>query len=61
MAAGWRVHVEIDLRRGLPVIADVGEDGGDETEEGFGVWEDASDAGAALDLLVDAFGEIGGP
>ena len=43
------------------MVANVGEDGGDETEKGFRVWEDASDAGAALDLLVDAFGEIGGP
>ena len=60
MAAGWRVHVEIELRRGFPVIADVAEQSGDEAKEGFRVWEDASDAGAAFDLLVDAFSGVGG-
>jgi hypothetical protein len=36
LAAGWRVHVEIELRRGFPVIADVGEQSGDEAKEDLG-------------------------
>ena len=40
---------------------DVGEDGSDETDHGGLVGEDADDAGAAFDLLVDPLDRVGGP
>jgi hypothetical protein len=58
--AGWRVDVEIELRRSFPVIGDVGEQSGDEAKEGLRVWEDAGDAGTAFDLLAEAFCHVGG-
>ena len=43
------------------MLALVNEQSADEAKEGLGVREDANDAGAPLDLLVEAFGEVGGP
>ena len=42
------------------MIADIAEDSGDESEEGFRVGEDASDACSAFDFLAEAFCGVGG-
>ena len=42
------------------MFANVAEESRDESEEGFGVWEDAGDAGSAFDFLTEAFSGVGG-
>ena len=59
MLVRWRVHVEVSFG-GFPVVADFVEHGTDQAQEGGWVWEDAGDAGAAFEFLVDAFERIGG-
>lgn len=59
MLLGRRVHVEVGFGGG-PVVVDLVEDGADQAQERFGCGEDAGDAGAALDLLVEALGGVGG-
>jgi hypothetical protein len=43
----------------LPFVVDVGQDGADEADHGWLVGEDADDAGAAFDLLVDPLEGLG--
>ena len=52
-------HVEVDFS-GFPVVAGFGQEGGDQAEEGWFIGEDAGDASAAFEFLVDAFERIGG-
>ncbi len=52
-------HVEVDYS-GFPVVAGLGQEGGNQAQEGGFVGEDAGDAGAAFEFLVDAFQRIGG-
>lgn len=52
-------QVEIDFA-GHPLLVALGEQGGDESQTGCGVGEDRNDAGAALDLAIDAFRTGGG-
>ena len=52
-------HVEVNFS-GFPIVAGFAEEGGDEAQEGMFVGEDARDAGAAFEFLVDAFQSIGG-
>ena len=56
---GRRVHVEVGFGGG-PVVVDFVEDGADQAQKGFAAGEDAGDTGAALDLLVEALGGVGG-
>jgi len=53
------VHVEVDFS-GFPIVAGLGQEGGDQAEEGFFIREDAGDSGAAFEFLVDAFQCVGG-
>lgn len=53
------MHVEVDFS-GFPFFAGFTEESGDQTEKGVFVGENASDAGAAFEFLVDAFERIGG-
>ena len=55
-----QVHVEVENWGGLPVIGDIEEESGDETEKGFGVRKDANDSGAAFDFLTEPLGGVGG-
>ena len=52
-------HVEIEFS-GFPVVAGLGQEGGDQAQEGLFIGEDAGHAGAAFEFLVDAFQRIGG-
>ena len=52
-------HVEVDFS-GFPFVAGLGQEGGDEAEEGGFVGEDPGDARAAFEFLVDAFQRVGG-
>ena len=45
---------------GFPVVGDFHEDGGNQTQAAGFVWEDGGDPGAAFDLFVDGFAEVGG-
>ena len=45
---------------GEPVVGEFAGDGGDQAQEGGGVWEEGGDAGSAADLLVEVFEEVGG-
>jgi len=56
---GRRVHVERGFG-GEPVVGEFAGDGGDQAQEGGGVWEEGGDAGSAADLLVEVFEEVGG-
>jgi hypothetical protein len=53
------LHVEVDFL-GFAFFAGFTEESGDQTEKGGFVGENASDAGAAFEFLVDAFERIGG-
>ena len=53
------MQVEIDLA-GHPLLVALGEERGNEAQTGRSVGEDRGDAGAALDLAVDAFEAVGG-
>lgn len=53
-------HVEVNLSS-FPFIADLGEDGADQAQEGGFVWEESGDAGAAFEFLINAFERIAGP
>jgi hypothetical protein len=53
------LHVEVNFG-GLPFIADFVEQGGDQTQEGGFIGEEAGDAGAAFEFLVDAFQGVAG-
>ena len=48
-------HAEVDCS-GFPVVAGLGQEGGDQAEEGMFIGEDAGHAGAAFEFLVDANG-----
>ena len=54
---GWSVilgvPVDIDAVGGCPVLVDLGEDGGDEADQGLAVGEDADLLGSSLDFLLD--------
>ena len=52
-------HVEVDFS-GFPIVAGLGQEGGDQAQERFFIGEDAGDAGAAFEFLVDAFQGVGG-
>ena len=52
-------HVEVDCS-GFPIVAGFGQEGGDQAEEGFFVGENAGDAGAAFEFLVDPFQRVAG-
>ena len=52
------MQVEIDLA-GHPVLVALGEPCRNEAQAGRGVGEDRGDAGAALDLAVEAFEAVG--
>ena len=54
------MHVEVEVSSGFPVVGDVAEESGDQAQERGGIGKDANHASAAFELLVDAFGEIGG-
>ena len=56
---GGRDHVEIGFG-GEPVVGEFAGDGGDQAQEGGGVWEEGGDAGSAADLFVEVFEEVGG-
>ena len=51
-------HVEVDFSS-FPVVAGLGQEGGDQAEQGFFIGEDAGHAGAAFEFLVDPFQRIG--
>jgi hypothetical protein len=53
------LHVEVNFS-GFPFLAGLGEQRGDETEEGSFVGKDAGDAGAAFDFLIQALQRVGG-
>lgn len=53
------VHVEVDFS-GFPIVAGFGQEGGDQAKERFFIREDAGDAGAAFEFLVNAFQRVGG-
>ena len=53
-------HVEVNFCC-FPIVAGFAQERGDQPEEGFFVGENAGDAGAAFEFLVDAFQRIGGP
>ena len=55
---GSGFHVEIDFAF-EPFFIGLGEQGGDQAQAGGGVGEDRSDAGATLDLPVDALQAVG--
>ena len=52
-------HVEVNFA-GFPFVAGFAEEGGDEAQEGGFIGEEAGDAGAAFEFLVDAFERVGG-
>ena len=52
-------HVEVDFS-GFPVVAGLGQKGGDQAQEGGFIGEDAGHPGAAFEFLVDAFQRVGG-
>ena len=52
-------HVEVDFS-GFPIVAGFAEERRDQAQEGGFIGEDAGDAGAAFEFLVDAFQRIGG-
>ena len=53
------IHVEVNFG-GLPFVADFVEQGGDQAQEGGFIWEEAGDAGAAFEFLVDPFQSVAG-
>jgi len=56
---GWRFHVEVDFS-GFPLVADLDEQGGDESKDRSFIGEQTGDASATFDFLVDALQRIGG-
>ena len=52
-------HVEVNFV-GLPFIAGFVEQGGDQAQEGGFIGEEAGDAGAAFEFLVDPFQGVAG-
>ena len=52
-------HGEVNFG-GLPFIAQFVEQGGDQAQEGGFIWEEAGDAGAAFEFLVDPFQGVAG-
>ena len=52
-------HVEVNFG-GLPFIAEFVEQGGDQAQEGGFIGEEAGDAGAAFEFLVDPFQSVAG-
>jgi hypothetical protein len=52
-------HVEVDFS-GFPFVTGFAEEGGDQTEQGRFIWEDAGDTGAAFEFHIDAFQGVGG-
>ena len=53
------IHVEVNFG-GLPFVADFVEQGGDQAQEGGFIGEEAGDAGAAFEFLVDPFQSVAG-
>ena len=56
-----RAFGEVAAVAGLPFVVDVGEHGADEADHGGFVGEDAHDAGAALDFLVEPLERVRRP
>jgi hypothetical protein len=52
-------HVEVDFS-GFPIVAGFCQEGGDQAQEGRFIGEDAGDARAAFEFLVDALQRVGG-
>jgi hypothetical protein len=52
-------HVEVNFG-GLPFVVDFAEQGGDQTQERGFIGEEAGDAGAAFEFLVDPFQGVAG-
>ncbi len=55
---GWGFHGEVNFS-GFPIVADFGEQGGDEAEEGGFLGKEAGDAGATFEFLIHALQRIG--
>src|SRR5688572_23730388 len=55
-----RVHIEIGLGSGFPVVGDVAKQRGDQAQERGGIGKNANHASAAFKFLVNALGDIGG-
>ena len=51
-------HVEVNFA-GFPIFAGLGQQGGDQAQEGRFIGKETGDAGAAFEFLVDAFQRIG--
>jgi hypothetical protein len=53
-------HGEVNSGGDLPFVVDFAEQGGDQAQEGSFIGEEAGDAGAAFEFLVDPFQRVAG-